>query len=143
MIYYIIYKSKRIKENNNQDIKDILNVSIKNNSKNEISGSLIHNGNTWIQYLEGPKKSLLNLFNKIKKDERHKNIELLDIGFRELRLFPEWSMLNSLGNDKFKIKGEPSASTVLRLQELFNEEFHFNIENIGITEEIELIKKNL
>ena len=71
MIYYLIYVSDSSNFQNKEEILDT--VSIRNNTLN-ISGFLVFKNGNFLQLLEGDKAAVINLFSKIKKDMRHKNV---------------------------------------------------------------------
>ena len=92
----IIYKSQLKKEYNNYiSIKKIVNISIINNKKKNISGELFYNSNngTIIQIIEGNKKCVQQLFNFICTDKRHYNIkklQVVDLLYNELE-YNKWN----------------------------------------------------
>ncbi len=74
-MYRLIYLSTA--SNNSlsyTELNDLLVKSQKSNRENNISGILLHINGEFIQVLEGSKKAVLDLFEKIKLDKRHKNI---------------------------------------------------------------------
>ena len=73
-------------------LSGLLIDSRENNEKNNITGSLICRADIYLQMLEGPKESILEVFEKIKKDDRHLEVEVLSAGPTEERLFPNWAM---------------------------------------------------
>lgn len=93
MSFQLTYKSKAIPGVTNDIIEDILDSAQKNNSKKEISGCLVFLENNFVQILEGDQKLVENLYNKIKKDHRHTDIELLCSDQSDERLFNSWGML--------------------------------------------------
>lgn len=60
------------------DLNKLLLKSQKSNRENNISGILLHINGEFIQVLEGSKKAVLDLFEIIKKDKRHKNVIAFD-----------------------------------------------------------------
>lgn len=74
-MYRLIYLSTA--SNNSMsttDLNELLLKSQKSNRENNISGILLHINGEFIQVLEGSKKAVLELFEIIKKDIRHKNV---------------------------------------------------------------------
>jgi methanogenic corrinoid protein MtbC1 len=53
---------------------------------------LIHEGDRFFQWLEGPGEALEGLWSSIKRDDRHSDIELLGEGVTPIRLFSEWDL---------------------------------------------------
>ena len=74
-------------------LNGLLIDSRENNQKNNITGSLICRADIYLQMLEGPEEKVLKTFDKIKKDDRHLEVEVLLIE-RDIedRLFPNWAM---------------------------------------------------
>lgn len=87
----VIYVSEH-KDYSNQNLKNIIQASQKNNPDKNVTGCLISGENTYLQLLEGPSESVDELYLKIKKDKRHKNIEKLIEDKVDKRLFTSWSM---------------------------------------------------
>jgi len=80
-----------------KNIKSMLKLFQKNNKENNISGLMLYCESNIIQYIEGDKKDLYSLYNKIENDNRHYNIiKIMDeriikrnfvnweLGFKEL-----------------------------------------------------------
>ena len=72
----VIYISEH-KDYSNQNLKNIIETSQKNNPSRDVTGCLISGTNTYLQLLEGPDNSVDELYTKIKTDNRHENIENL------------------------------------------------------------------
>ena len=73
-------------------LASILNISRNNNKKNNITGALIYRSDIYLQYLEGPIASVDETFQKIKNDERHKELFALKESVTKRRLFAAWAM---------------------------------------------------
>ncbi|MGO4911552.1 BLUF domain-containing protein [Leeuwenhoekiella sp. W20_SRS_FM14] len=79
MFYYLIYVSDSSDLSNTEIVNDILNNVANWNTILDISGFLVYKDGNYLQLLEGEKENVLKLFNKIKKDRRHKNVtQILD-----------------------------------------------------------------
>ena len=76
-MYRLIYLSTS-KNLNDSDLTNLLVKSQKSNRLNNISGILLHKNGEFIQVLEGEKKAVLDLFDIIEKDNRHKNVIAFD-----------------------------------------------------------------
>ncbi len=91
-MYRLLYMSTANFDFSNQELEELLEKSRKNNKERNISGLLIVKGRTFIQCLEGDKENVLFVYDKIQKDERHKDlIELIEEDASE-RYFPNWDM---------------------------------------------------
>lgn len=78
-MYRLIYLSTATDTSmSDADLNKLLLKSQKSNRENNISGILLHINGEFIQVLEGAKKAVLDLFEIIKKDKRHKNVIAFD-----------------------------------------------------------------
>lgn len=75
-----------------QEIQDILGPSQIKNSRLQVTGLLVYRGGNFIQYVEGPKDSIQNLYHSICNDSRHRDMTVLDEGTVSARLFGDWKM---------------------------------------------------
>ena len=94
-MFNLIYRSYSKQNITVNEIQKILNSAHIFNSQHNITGCLIYFNNYFIQFLEGDKEQVENLFyNKIMKDKRHQKIELLlsENTTHEKRLFQNWKM---------------------------------------------------
>lgn len=94
MISSLIYVSIRTSQCTDTEIEKILESSKKNNPDWNITGVLLYTSNRFIQYLEGPYDQILELYNRIKTDDRHRNVLLINLAKEALeeRVFPSWAM---------------------------------------------------
>ena len=75
------------------DLMQILDIAVDFNYRNQITGVLYYGYGYFVQCMEGPKETVDNLlYNKILKDPRHKNCEILSYHLCEDILFKNWSM---------------------------------------------------
>ena len=101
------------------------------NGRLHITGYLNFNRTrtTFFQYLEGPQQGVLDLMAEIERDERHRVVNVVQLGDIEQRLFPKWNM-RYLGPAFFHmIRMEDVLETVL----LTMSEPSFNREQIVTT----------
>lgn len=75
-----------------QDLKDILEVSQKNNPPVGLTGMLCYGNSKFLQVLEGNRKYVSETYNRIIQDPRHFNTELIYFAEVDARYFSEWSM---------------------------------------------------
>jgi len=88
----VIYKS-RCKGVANWDlVESILESSTKNNPANGITGVLVATETHFLQVLEGEFKALNATLEKISRDSRHHEIQLISFGEIEERRFANWGM---------------------------------------------------
>jgi hypothetical protein len=93
-MYFLTYVSHANSEVGALEVKDIVEVARKANFQNGITGMLVFRSRTFFQLLEGNKKDVLAIFQKIAGDKRHENIEVLfEVEIeRAPRIFPSWQM---------------------------------------------------
>ena len=90
--FQLTYHSIARPDLNEQDIRDIMEVSMKNNAELNITGCLIYHNNFFLQILEGEKEVVLELFDRIKLDDRNDQVTLLSTDDSKSRIFKEWAM---------------------------------------------------
>jgi len=86
------YLSEISKGANIWSLTDIVSTATTANASNNITGILCFDQGHFGQILEGTREAVEDLWEKIKNDDRHQNIELLGINEIKERRFPEWSM---------------------------------------------------
>lgn len=103
MLHRIIYLSSGQKDLTLLDVNVILkNAKAYNKSKN-ITGVLLYLDKNFIQVLEGTKDDVINLYEKIQLDNRHKNIIKVIEDTINRRQFEEWDMgFSELNSDELK-----------------------------------------
>lgn len=74
------------------EVARILLQSRKNNPKDELGGVLHYGNGYFFQCLEGPREKVNQAYQKILKDPRHKEVQVLNTISIRRRLFNEWSM---------------------------------------------------
>jgi blue light- and temperature-responsive anti-repressor len=67
-------------------------IAVKNNRFNGISGFLVFSKDKFIQVLEGERKLVFQTFERIKRDDRHTDVTVLDVTPCKSRVFPDWLM---------------------------------------------------
>jgi len=92
MVYYISYVSTAVFPLSELKLMELLTQCRTKNKKNNITGMLLYIEGTFIQTLEGEKKYIDELYEKILIDSRHKDIFKLLSGFWKERRFENWSM---------------------------------------------------
>lgn len=81
------------------------------NLRLEITGALIFENNQFGQVIEGPEDVIDALWEKIQKDDRHKNILLIERKAISARNFEKWTMV--FQGDKELFKGLPEVSAAI------------------------------
>lgn len=103
MIHYLVYLSSSTHLFSEKELADILNVSRSNNSSLNVTGILLYYEGSIIQVLEGNEAVVKDLYTKIEKDARHKNVVRMVEGTNNERSFPDWSMgFKTLSNSEWQ-----------------------------------------
>lgn len=74
MHYAIIYVSTTSRELEQSEVVELLDQTEVRNNRLGIHGLLVYSEGNFFEVLEGEKDLVLDLFNSIKEDDRHKNI---------------------------------------------------------------------
>ena len=88
----LVYKSTANTNLSQPQILDMLERYRESNKKNNITGSLLYYRGMFIQYIEGNRANVLNLFEKIKQDNLHSRVILLSTSDIYTREFDAWDM---------------------------------------------------
>ena len=75
-----------------KDLRNIMASSSKNNKELGLTGCLIYHNKFFLQILEGKKDAVLNMFERIKLDDRNHQVTLLSTDESQFRIFKEWEM---------------------------------------------------
>jgi len=88
----LVYVSVAPRRMTDDDLKDILAASRRNNPQLGVTGMLLYKDRFFIQALEGEREVVYNLYEKIHKDPRHINaVTIYEHDITE-RSFKDWSM---------------------------------------------------
>ncbi len=92
MLTQLVYVSTRQSNCTSAEIEKILMSCEKNNPSLEITGVLLYSDTKFIQLVEGESKVIMELYDKIKLDSRHKNVMMISYGPLKEKSFPSWHM---------------------------------------------------
>lgn len=88
----IVYKSDATVFMDSSKLESIIREAIERNKDLNVTGVLLSDGLQFIQYLEGPRKSLQALYTLIVKSSAHTNVTVLVDNPIKQREFPKWFM---------------------------------------------------
>jgi hypothetical protein len=111
-INQLVYLSQATRKMSSEDLHAILKTAKQNNEPIDVTGSLFYNGGWFLQVLEGPPATLLELYKKIEKDPRHKNSRVLYNEPAKFRTFTRWSMNMTNLDDRQADKYEELADVI-------------------------------
>lgn len=106
-MYRLVYVSTAVEGLGDGDIETILNQSQSNNDERYITGFLAHNGRFFMQALEGERSEVVDIYDRIVRDERHFGVAQIIGEPIEQRAFPDWSM------NYHRVDDEEGSSTMV------------------------------
>lgn len=86
------FEAKPVEKGVEPNVARILMESRRNNAKGEIVGGLYYGDNRFFQYLEGEEDAVRHLYERIARDNRHRNVITLLEEPLPARTFTNWSM---------------------------------------------------
>jgi hypothetical protein len=87
----LVYASRR-QARSPDDLNEILEKSEARNAVDAITGALVMISDYYLQLLEGEHSVLNACYQRICRDPRHSDVELILFEPADTRLFPDWSM---------------------------------------------------
>jgi hypothetical protein len=95
-LFRILYRSRCAIEGSDlaveEQVERLLAQSKAGNAKNGVTGALMLTASTFVQALEGPAAALEETFERICRDLRHVDVQLLEFSQIPERAFGGWSM---------------------------------------------------
>ncbi|GIL03508.1 BLUF domain-containing protein [Betaproteobacteria bacterium PRO7] len=92
MLVRLLYASRTADAVTHEVIESILAQSRKHNPELGITGILCHGGDVYMQVLEGGRDAVNQLYNRIVRDKRHRDVVLLHYEEVSERRFAGWTM---------------------------------------------------
>lgn len=88
----LVYVSSATKEMSQEELLELLEQSREKNKEKNLTGMLLYANGNFFQILEGQKEDVMEIYNKITKDKRHRNCFEIDVSEIKERTFGDWSM---------------------------------------------------
>jgi hypothetical protein len=88
----LVYVSHAVQNFSDEQLHDLLTVSRNRNLATEITGMLLYRDGFFFQALEGEDQAVEAVYEKIKRDPRHRGVYLIYKEVIAQRSFPNWSM---------------------------------------------------
>lgn len=92
MLVRLLYVSRALDPNDAHATQSILDSAREHNMSNGITGILCYGGGIYLQAIEGGRKPVNELYGHIVRDQRHKDVVLLDYEEITERRFGGWTM---------------------------------------------------
>lgn len=88
----LVYISRAVRPMDDDDLLDLLRQCRANNAVSGVSGLLLYRGGRFMQALEGPRATVMDLYARVMRDPRHAEVTTL-IKFKVPdRAFDGWTM---------------------------------------------------
>lgn len=91
----------------------IFQVSTKNNKRDGLTGALAQPDGKFVQVIEGRRRNVSQLLDRLRSDSRHENVTILGDWPIKARLFYGWAMARPdptpLGQQDFKVVTESGS----------------------------------
>ena len=126
----LIYTSTASDQCGQKQVQEILEVSMKLNAVNGITGILYYSSKYFMQYLEGNAEKVDETYARLAPDERHHSLRLVETAAIQLREFEDWNMAYV-----------PKSTIITPLNLEFMHGAEFNPREISASEALELTKK--
>jgi hypothetical protein len=91
-LHQLVYLSQSTGRLEKEELSAIWAQAKANNARIDVTGSLFYNGGWFMQVLEGPAPTLASLYDRIRKDSRHRDLRLLYDEPAAFRTFVRWTM---------------------------------------------------
>ena len=88
----IAYRSRVTRPPTEWELAELLRLAQLRNHDERLTGLLIYDQGYFFQWLEGPESSLFRVWNSIRRDPRHREIEILREQSLPKRFFSDWDM---------------------------------------------------
>lgn len=125
LLYRIIYISRLNFKPSYRKIKALKQQVVSNNQQRNITGFLLFNKEYFIGAIEGERTVLNELFNKMTKDQRHFDIEIVSYESIEDRTFNNWGLtLLETAPAYVKIKKQHGTQKIFNPYFLSNREIY-------------------
>ncbi len=92
MLERLLYRSKATNTLGSLHLFNMLSEARSKNASMGITGHLLYTEEVFVQCIEGPAKSVADLWASIQRDERHYDLEILARGPIQTRRYADWSM---------------------------------------------------
>ena len=87
----IVYVSRAL-TTSRDDLDAILATARRNNAAMRVTGAMMLSNMYFAQVLEGPPDAVKEIFERIRMDDRHTAVEVLDVCDVAMRAFDAWTM---------------------------------------------------
>ncbi|MBT1702909.1 BLUF domain-containing protein [Chryseosolibacter indicus] len=121
MLSQLVYVSNRNANCTDEEIDKILQSCQRNNANRDITGVLLYSDKHFVQYLEGNYSEIIDLYDRIKTDNRHQKTILITSAPIKERTFPSWQMgAKKIDNESVTFKTSITEEDRLTFNEILS-----------------------
>lgn len=88
----LVYRSRCVTPLDDPALQQLVSAALQRNLAESVTGLLIYDGGRFLQWLEGPAESVDRIWQSIRVDSRHTEVEILGHMPSTVRCFPDWGM---------------------------------------------------
>lgn len=88
----LVYRSRCVTPLDDAALQQLVEAALQRNQAESVTGLLIYDGGRFLQWLEGPAESVDRIWQSIRVDSRHTDVEILGHMPTTVRCFPDWGM---------------------------------------------------
>ncbi|MDZ4125355.1 MAG: BLUF domain-containing protein, partial [Hydrogenophaga sp.] len=88
----LVYRSRCVTPLDDAALKQLVEAALQRNQAESVTGLLIYDAGRFLQWLEGPAESVNRIWQSIRVDSRHTDVEILGHMPSTVRCFPDWGM---------------------------------------------------
>lgn len=114
-LYQLAYMSTSLHDFKKDDLTLLLNKSRAANMEAFVTGVLFYKSDQFLQVLEGDKSKVTELFNKIKNDTRHSNVNVIFENSILVKTFPDWSMGLAISVEDEELSKDPTCFNLVSI----------------------------
>jgi len=91
-LYYLVYISRQSYPLNRSELRQILDAADHFNQQHQVTGMLVYRNGSFLQVLEGEKDTIRTLYDSIRQDRRHTDVQQVIFEPARQRYFQRWTM---------------------------------------------------
>ncbi len=88
----LVYRSRCVTPLDDAALKQLVDAALERNQAESVTGLLIYDSGRFLQWLEGPTDGVERIWQSIRQDKRHTDVEVLGHMPTTVRCFPDWGM---------------------------------------------------
>lgn len=92
MLVSMLYRSRATERFRESELSNLVAGARQHNRQNRVTGALFYDDGKFLQWLEGPRNSVEDLFTAIAGDPRHTSVEVVSVGTATSRVFADWDL---------------------------------------------------